>query len=183
MKVVMENSLVAFLFVILIISAVIDIRTGKIPNLITYPGMLIALAYHAVVNGLNGLLFSAGGLAFGIALLILPYLMGGMGAGDAKLLGVVGGVVGPEGVFYAFLLTALAGGLYALAVLAISHQRFRGFVNKQIQTLLTLILVRKYIPDSGEPGENRPQLSYGLAIALGTGLYIALDLSGYMILI
>jgi prepilin peptidase CpaA len=179
----MKYSLMAFLFVILIISAVIDIRTGKIPNLITYPGMLIALTYHTIVNGLDGLLFSAAGLGLGIALLILPYLMGGMGAGDAKLLGVVGGVVGPAGVFYAFLLTAMAGGLYALAVLLISHERFRGFVNQQFQTLLTLILVRKCIPDSGEPGENRPRLSYGLAIALGTVLYIALDLSGYSILI
>ena len=41
--------------------------------------MGIALGYHFVMNSLDGLLFSSGGLALGIAVLILPYLMGGMG--------------------------------------------------------------------------------------------------------
>jgi prepilin peptidase CpaA len=178
----MDYTLSTYLFVILIVSAVIDLRTGKIPNWITYPGMLIPLIYHALFNGLDGLFFGAAGLGFGIALLILFYLMGGMGAGDVKLLGVVGAVVGPEGVFYAFLITALVGGLYAMAVLILSHQPFRSFVNKQFQSLLMLILTHEYIPDSAEAnGQNRPRLCYGLAIALGSGFYIVLSLSGYTI--
>ena len=71
---------------VLIISAATDLRSQKIPNMVTLPAALAALAYHTKINGLEGFLFSATGLAAGIALLILPYLMGGMGAGDAKLL-------------------------------------------------------------------------------------------------
>jgi prepilin peptidase CpaA len=95
----MENFPIIFLSVILIVSAVIDLRTQKIPNLITYPSMVIAFFYHWAFWGGNGLLFSFTGLSVGIALLLLPYLLGGMGAGDAKLMGAVGAMIGAKGVF------------------------------------------------------------------------------------
>jgi len=65
-----------FLSAVLIVASVNDLRFQKIPNLLTYPAMAVALVYHFVMNGLNGLLFSAVGLALGIAILIIPYLMG-----------------------------------------------------------------------------------------------------------
>ena len=71
--------LIIFLSIILIAAAVNDLRFQKIPNLLTYPSMAIAVGCHVVMNGLDGLLFSAGDLALGIAVFILPYLMGGMG--------------------------------------------------------------------------------------------------------
>ncbi len=163
-------------------SAAIDFRTQKIPNLITFPTMLIALVYHYMANGLDGLLFSLGGLAVGIGLLLLPYLMGGMGAGDAKLMGAVGGMIGAKAVFFAFILTAIVGGVYVLVLLIIYRQHFRGFFKKQVTTLWAFILTRKYIPDPVKAGKNSPKLCYGLAIALGTGIYIILDLSGYKFL-
>jgi prepilin peptidase CpaA len=175
----MNSFAIIFLSGVLIVSAAIDFRTQKIPNLITFPTMLIALVYHCMANGLDGLLFSLGGLAVGIGLLLLPYLMGGMGAGDAKLMGAVGGVVGAKAVFFAFILTAIVGGVYALVLLIIYRQHFRGFFKKQVTTLWAFILTRKYIPDPVKAGKNSPKLCYGLAIALGTGIYIILDLSGY----
>ena len=86
----MEYFQVNYLVALLITAAVIDLRTQKIPNLIVYPSVLIALTYNTIMNGAEGLLFSAGGIAIGTALLIIPYLMGGMGAGDAKLMGAIG---------------------------------------------------------------------------------------------
>jgi prepilin peptidase CpaA len=177
----MENFSMIFLSGILIISAVIDLRTQKIPNLITYPSMVIVFFYHGAISGGNGLLFSLIGLSAGIGLLFLPYLMGGMGAGDAKLMGVVGGMIGAKGVFYAFLCTAFVGGIYAMVIILIRRAYFSGFFKRQLTTLWTFILTRKYIPDPNQKGKNRPRLCYGLAIALGTGLYIFLNHSGYEI--
>ncbi len=57
---------------------------------------------------------STGGLFLGVAFLLPVYLIGGMGAGDVKLMGAVGSILGPQGVFIAFLYSAIAGGLYAL---------------------------------------------------------------------
>jgi prepilin peptidase CpaA len=167
----MENFPIIFLSVILIVSAVIDLRTQKIPNLITYPTMVIAFSYHGTLGGGNGLLFSLTGLSVGIALLLLPYLLGGMGAGDAKLMGAVGAMIGAKGVFY----------IYALVLILIRRTYFNGFFKKQMTTLWTFILTRKYIPDPIQVGKNRHRLCYGLPIALGTGLYIFLNQSGHEI--
>jgi len=174
----MQNFPITFLAVTLIVSAVIDLRTQKIPNLITYPAIAIALAYHAVLGGVDSLLFSLTGLAVGIGLLLPPYLMGGMGAGDAKLMGAVGGMIGAKGVIYAFLCTAIVGGIYALVLILVRRSYFSGFFTKQLTTLWNFILTRKYILDPTESGKNKIRLCYGLAIALGTGLYIILNKLG-----
>ena len=75
----MKLSIDLFLFIslssILVFAAIQDLRFQRIPNLLTYPTIIIALCYHFVTNGLDGMLFSAGGLALGIAFFIVPYLM------------------------------------------------------------------------------------------------------------
>lgn len=169
--------LIIFLSAVLICAGIFDFRIQKIPNMLTFPAALIALAYHFITSGFSGFLFSLQGLALGIGLLIIPYFLGGMGAGDAKLMGVVGGVLGARGVFYAFLSSAIVGGIYAVVLTFIYRQHFRGFYKKQLSALINLLLIRKYIPDPGDSDSNKPRLCYGLAIALGTGIYIAINSS------
>ena len=171
--------LILLLLSVLIISAIIDFRSQKIPNLLTYPVMAIALGYHFVMSGPDGLLFSAGGLAVGIAILILPYLMGGMGAGDVKLMGAVGAILGARGVFVAFLFSAIAGGIYALILLLLNRRYFRGFFARQSTTLKTFMLTKQFIPIPADENEREPKLCYGIAIALGTLLSVFLEFSGY----
>jgi prepilin peptidase CpaA len=167
---------------VLMVSAGIDFNKQKIPNLITYPSMVIALSYHGMSRGADGLLFSLAGLAAGISIFLVPYFMGGMGAGDAKLMGAVGAVIGAKGVFYAAICTALVGGIYALVLICAHRAHFAGFFKKQITTLWSFVLTRKYIPDPIQHVQAKPRLCYGLAIALGTGLYMFLNQSGYEII-
>jgi prepilin peptidase CpaA len=174
--------LIIFLSAVLICAGLFDFRIQKIPNLLTLPAAIFSLGYHALTNGFSGFLFSVQGLALGIGLLIIPYLLGGMGAGDAKLMGAVGGVLGAKGVFCAFLFSALIGGIYAVILTLIYRRHFRGFYKKQLTTLINFLLIRKYIPDSENSNPKKPRLCYGLAIALGTGIYIIFDLSGYGLL-
>jgi prepilin peptidase CpaA len=107
----------------------------------------------------------------GIAILLPFYLLGGMGAGDAKLLGAVGGLLGPKGVFLAFLFTALVGGIYALVLLA-----YHGFLKKAFLRygimLKTFFLTGNFIYIPPPERERKPKLWYGLAIALGTFLSV-----------
>jgi prepilin peptidase CpaA len=172
-----NNILIIFLGVILFVAATIDFRTQRIPNLLTFPAAALTLIYYSITNGLNGFLFSALGLLVGISLFIIPYLLGGMGAGDAKLMGVVGGVLGAKGVFYAFLFSAIVGGIYAVVLTLIYRQQFRGFYKKQLAAVINFILIRKYIPEPEDADFKKPRLCYGLAIALGTGIYIVFNLS------
>jgi len=171
--------LIILLLSILSISAIIDFRTQKIPNLITFPTVIIALLYHFFIHGIDGLIFSALGLATGIGLLIIPYILGVSGAGDAKLMGVVGAIIGPKSVFVAFLLTAIVGGIYAVILILLNKKQFKGFFKKQLITLQLFILTRKFIPDPVEENSKKPKLCYGVAIALGTFIYMGLDLSGH----
>jgi prepilin peptidase CpaA len=171
--------LMLLLLSILSISAIIDFRSQKIPNLITFPTVIIALLYHFLTNGIDGLTFSVLGLATGIGLLIIPYMLGGMGAGDAKLMGAVGAILGSKSVFIAFLFSALVGGIYALIIILLHRKQFKDFFKKQLITLQYFILTRKFIPDPVEENNKKPRLCYGVAIALGTYIYMGLDLSGH----
>lgn len=170
-----HNILIIFLGLILFIAVTIDLRTQRIPNFLTFPAAALTLIYYSIINGLNGFLFSAIGLLAGISLFIIPYLLGGMGAGDAKLMGVVGVVLGAKGVFYAFLFSAIVGGIYAIILTIIYRQQFRGFYKKQLVALKNFLLIRKYIQEPEDADLKKPRLCYGLAIALGTGIYIFLN--------
>ena len=174
-----NNILIVFLGVVLFVAVTIDLRTQRIPNLLTFPAAALTLIYCSITNGLNGFLFSAVGLLVGISLFIIPYLLGGMGAGDAKLMGVVGSVLGAKGAFYAFLFSAIVGGIYAIILTIIHRQQFRGFYRKQLVALINFFLIRKYIPEPEDADPKKPRLCYGLAIALGTGIYIVFNLSHY----
>lgn len=142
----MNLFLIIFLTVVLIASMYIDILSQRIPNIITIPAILTGVLSHGMFQGISGLIYSMEGLVLGVLLLIVPYLLGGMGAGDVKLMGAVGSVLGPTGVFGAVLLTALIGGLYGLAALA-----YHAAKNKSLRK-----------------GSERPCLCYGVAISLGT---------------
>ena len=76
-----------------------------------------------------------------MALLIVFYLMGMMGAGDVKLMGAVGSILGPAGVFKAFLFTAIVGGIYAVIVLAY-HGQLAGFMKRIALSLKLSLLTR-----------------------------------------
>jgi len=148
--------LIIFLGLILAFAVVSDLRFQRIPNVLTFAAIAVGLVYHWSTDGFEGLFFSAKGLGLGVSILILPYLFGAMGAGDVKLMGAVGAILGPMGLFVAFLFTAISGGVYGLAV-----------------------LIRRQIRDPGVESQNRPRLCYGVAIAVGTTVSVFLGLSGY----
>ncbi len=154
------------LLILLTIAAITDIMYRKIPNALTLPAVIIGLVYHAYLTGVDGFLFSTGGVFLGIGSLFLFYLLGMMGAGDVKLMGAVGSILGPAGVFQAFLFTAIAGGVYAIIALAVNGQLMQ-FLKRFVFSLKLSFLTRKL---TLLPNENKssPILCYGIAIGAGT---------------
>ena len=100
-----------------LIAAATDIWKFKVYNALTLPLLLGGLIYHAATAGWAGLANSALGLLFGFAILLLFYAMGGMGAGDVKLMAAIGAWLGMPMTFYVFIASGLAGGVYAVALL------------------------------------------------------------------
>jgi len=169
----MELIPIFFLMAILLTATIHDIRYQKIPNLLTFTSMGASLFYFSYLNGMSGFLFSLEGIFLGVAVMLLPFIMGGMGAGDAKLMGAVGGILGPKGVFLAFLFTGLVGGLYAV-VLLIHSGDLSASLRRYWLILKTFLLSRKftYFPPSEEVKKLR--LRYGISISLGSLFSIVL---------
>ena len=159
----MSSLLYLFLIIVLLIAVVNDVKFSKIPNWLTFPSMIIWISFHTGFRGLEGLLFSLSGVGVGIAVFIIPYLFGGTGAGDVKLMGAVGALLGPKGVFIAFLATSIVGGIYALILLAL-HGYLKEALKRYGSIIKTFILTQKiiYIPPSKR--EQKSKLCYGVAI-------------------
>lgn len=144
-------------------ATVVDIRTRRIPNLIT--GGMAAAGLMVAAAGFNkfSLLAAVLGCGLGLALMLPGHLFGATGAGDVKLMAAVGSLVGPALVIKAFLFTALAGGVLALAV-ALQRRRLAQTVAGTARLIAT-------------PGDARSELqaapaasrfAYGPAIAIGS---------------
>lgn len=140
-----------------------DLRSHRIPNLLVALGLFGGLAGQAVVGGWSGLGEGAGGAAVGLAALLPFYLMGGMGAGDVKLMAGVGAFLGPIQTLAAVALTLVFGAVMALFVLGI-RRGAKESAGQLREMTLSLALTRRPVTSA----ETRLQFTYAPAIALGT---------------
>jgi prepilin peptidase CpaA len=162
------NAAHIFVGTLLALACIADLRTRRIPNLLTYSAAGCALLFHLATQGWSGLGWSAGGWLLGAALFFPIFALRGMGAGDVKLLAAVGAWVGPAQVVAVALLTSIAGGVLGLAV-ALGH----GYLSTaltNIRVLLThwRVMGVRPLPEVSLQGHRGPRLAYALPIAIGT---------------
>jgi prepilin peptidase CpaA len=164
----MNSILMIILTMVLVLAVVMDLRSSRIPNWLTFPAMGFALAGHAWLNNMDGVLFCLAGLGTGLGLFSLIYLAGGIGAGDVKFMAAIGAFLGLYGVLSSAWLAMIIGGVYAVGAMcyqwgmvATGHRLF--------YTAYGAFVV-------GGSAWNREltlpfKLRYGLAIATGTLLF------------
>jgi prepilin peptidase CpaA len=99
------------------LAAILDVRTRKIPNWLTVPAAAAGLLFHSFLPHGAGPLWSLGGLAVGFVLLLLPWLLGGGGMGDVKMLAALGAWLGPVMILAAFGMGAVLAAILAAGVL------------------------------------------------------------------
>src|ERR1043166_695491 len=73
-----------------VVASACDLRNRRIPNLLTFGGAVAAIVFSLLAHGAPGLWISLGGWVVGVALFLPFWLLGGMGAGDVKLLACLG---------------------------------------------------------------------------------------------
>ena len=160
----------------LVTAAWTDVRYGKIYNWTTYPGVLIGLIGHTVAGGLTGrgplalgLSGSAIGLAAGFGPLLLAWLAGGIGGGDAKVMGAVGALTG-----WRFTLSAMLYGFAVAALMALAVMLFRRITWRTLKRV-GRFFVMVFLP--GGPTDpatkESPKIPFGLALCIGAGLALA----------
>jgi len=100
-----------------LIAAVTDVWKYKVYNALTLPLLFTGLVFHGVVG--SGLGYSLAGAAFGFAVLIVFYGVGGVGAGDVKLLAGLGAWSGLATTAEVFFVAGLAVGVYSLVLMVV----------------------------------------------------------------
>jgi prepilin peptidase CpaA len=106
-------------FIVLVASslaALTDVWRFKVYNLLTLPVILGGMLYHTALAGWSGLALSAAGAAFGLAVFSIPYVMGGVGAGDVKFVVALGAWLGIAPLSVIVFIGCLATGVYALVL-------------------------------------------------------------------
>lgn len=117
------------LVAVLMFASITDLTQRKVYNWLIVPALIIGLVWNTVEMGWPGIGFSLLGLLAG-GLLFLPfYLWGGMGAGDIKLMAVVGAFGGAKFALHAWFYIALAGGVAAVILLLIRGELISTFKN------------------------------------------------------
>lgn len=184
-------SVIALLCVLLLAAVWTDVKSHRISNRLVFSGAVLGLlcngllpeglGYVSMLPGALGFWLALGGLALGIALTLPMYILGAMGAGDVKLMAMVGAFLGPRALFVAALLIFIAGG-----VLALLTTLTNGKLGQMLHNVRTILVssffktIMHQMPKLDAIPASAGKMPYAVAIALGTIGFIALARSGYM---
>lgn len=178
---VLEHSNVWIVSGFLVLAAVIDGFELKVPNWLTFPMIASGWLFSALATVWTGepwwigVGWSLVGTVVGLALLLPAYAIGGMGAGDVKLLAGVGAWMHSTHTFYAFCVSAIVGAVLAVAMVLV--QRGWRKHSSQFWLILTEIMTIRDPNTLSETAAKRKSsmllLPYGIPIAIGTIAYFA----------
>jgi prepilin peptidase CpaA len=167
-----------FLLIVVLAAAVYDVRYRRIPNWVSVGGALLGIALNSFLyRGVPGLIISFKGLALGFGVYFFLYALHAMGAGDVKLMGAIGALVGWQDWFGIFIITAIIGGVMAILVTLL-----RGRVKTTAWNLAYILGEMKHgraaYVTREELDVKSPKsvgLPHGAVIAVGTIFYLAVS--------
>jgi prepilin peptidase CpaA len=172
------------LILLLIGAAVCDYRTHRIPNWLVLSGAVFGLIYNTALPPYphGSILFPLAGLGLGLALFLPLYLVRAMGAGDVKLLAMVGAFLGAGETFHAALATIVAGGVLSILFVLIRGTALRMLRNvTSFLQLGFLCALSGTAPTLGITADGSAgKLPYGVAIAIGTIGYLVSHQLGFL---
>ena len=159
------------LVLVLVAASIDDLRTSKIHNWITYPALLAGLIGHCF-GGVDfhgqqiGFVGALVGMLAGFGPMFIAWRAGGVGGGDAKLMGAVGALAGWEfalaSMFYGFVIAGL------MAIFITLRRRIFRRTMGRIWHFVSLVMMRA---KPGDPsGEDSPTIAVGFALAIGAAL-------------
>ncbi|WP_174730739.1 A24 family peptidase [Mesobacillus harenae] len=166
-----------FLIILLTTCVITDWRERKIYNKVLFPFLVIALAYHIITGGWIGLADTLTGTVVGFSILLIPYFMGGMGAGDVKLLAVIGALKGTGFVLMTALYMGIIGGIIGILVLL-----FRSGAKARLLHFAFMFIGVKHgvkFPFTMDKEALKTTYPYGIAIAAGAIIAISVTPGGF----
>jgi prepilin peptidase CpaA len=160
------------LFVALCVAS--DVRTLRIPNALTGPAIAAGVALHTWYLGWTGVQTSLAGFGLAVLLLLGPFALGGIGAGDVKMMGAIGALVGPRLLVHSLIVGLALGGILAVVRLA-ALGRLREKMANLGRMLGNAALVLSVEPLKVSPSSpDAVVLPYSVPLGIGTLVAIAL---------
>jgi prepilin peptidase CpaA len=155
-----------------LVASAFDVRTRRIPNVLTFGAAAAALVASAATAGLSGVATSAAGWLLTLAIWLPIYALGGMGAGDVKLMAAIGAWLGPTAGLFAALYAGVAGAVIAVGV-AVAQRCVRQTYDN-VFLLVTHWRVTGFSPHAQLTldSSTSPKLPYAVPILAGTLLMI-----------
>jgi len=168
---------------LLLASVWTDVKGGKIPNQFVFSGLGLGILFNTVLpKGLGfasllpgglGLWAALAGAAIGLAVMLPLYFLRAMGAGDVKLMAMVGAFLGADDVVGAALCSFIAGG-----VLSLGYAWKTGILRRTLQNVWLIVYSGAIkMAGGGSPAlddapETAGKFPYAAAIAVGTLGYL-----------
>lgn len=164
------------LTMLLLAAAFIDWRSMRIPNSLTLGGATLGLLMSALAppSPHMGLGFALSGLAWGLLVFLPMYLLGVMGAGDVKLMAMVGTYLGGAATLQAVAFVFMTGGLVALGVV-LWRRAWRPLWSHLRHILLMLRVAPETLTHPQGALASLPsvgRMPYGVSICAGTLAYL-----------
>ncbi len=144
------------------IAVVSDVRRHRIPNFLIALGLVLGLASQAFSAGITGLGDGLLGLLIGFGVFLPLYALGGMAAGDVKLMAMVGSFLAPHPALWTALFSLIAGGLCGLLLVLA-----RGQAQQTLGRYWLMLRARTYMAAGPDEIAGKP-FPYSIAILLGT---------------
>ena len=149
-----------------------DVRYRRIPNVLVLATLLAGISINTAFAGVHGTVSSLEGFALAFFPMLMMHIFGAMGAGDVKLFGAVGAVLGVSQVPLAFVAVVMLG-----AVLAIYTMIRAGTVFSTLHGVLRIfvgILPGWEMPRFKMAPDRKHTIPYGVAIMLGSLIAVVL---------
>lgn len=165
--------------VLVVLAAYFDVKERRIPNWLVLSGLFLGIIFAVSENG--GQLFSSlFGFVLGILVLLLPFAFGWMGAGDVKLLGTVGALLGYRLLPRVFFYSCIGAGIMALLAVVLGKVKKTNFVSLWTNCTLAVLTAGRSVTraDIGRLSSDAYSVPWGVAIGTGTIMAYFIDTSG-----
>jgi prepilin peptidase CpaA len=149
-------------------ACVTDLRSRRIPNVLTFGAAAAGIVFHAAVPGGESVTSAVLGWLVGIAVFFVPFALGGLGGGDVKLLGALGAWLGPAGIIWAALYAGVAGGVMAIVTAIASGYSRKALSNIYLLLAHWRVAGVRALPQLTLETSDGPRLAYAIPIFAGT---------------
>ena len=156
-----------------------DLRTRRIPNWLTVPGLVVGIATNGVLGGWHGLVLALEGAGLALAILLPFVLLRALGAGDWKLMGAVGGLLGTKALLYVLIVSILAAGAIGMVQVIRANRVVRTLRNMWVLVQGFLIFGLRANPEISLDNPGLMKVPFGVAVAIATVICFVSARFGY----